>query len=274
MKKNEIPLSELDEKIQELINISKTTNAPVHIIHQDNLEGLLLSNEVYQAIISDLDTFTKQIPPSEAVSTKKHSFFSLVEFADLAKKQFSELEEAYIQLLLLSALALEPHQSYAYGHNERVALFSCETARQLGCSEAEVYDLHLASILHDIGEIVIPIHILQKEEELSEEEWSTIRDHPRTGAELVRKVKKMENVADIIYAHQEKFNGSGYPEGLKGNEIPLGARILSIADTYDAMTNLRLHRDPFNHYDAVNELKKFSGVYYDPQIVEIFINLF
>ena len=98
--------------------------------------------------------------------------------------------------------------------------------------------------------------------------------HPRVGAEFVNKIHKLEKVAEIIYAHQEKYDGSGYPEGLKGDNIPLGARILSIADTYDAITNLRLHKKSGDHQEAVEELERLSGKHYDPAIVEIFLRIF
>jgi HD-GYP domain-containing protein (c-di-GMP phosphodiesterase class II) len=201
---------------------------------------------------------------------KKSQFIKMSESGEYLQ----EIENAYIQLMIAAAGALETHESYLYGHNERVALFACETARLFGFSPDEIDQLRMAAICQDIGEITIPTYILQKATKLTDEEWGLIRDHPRISADLVSKIKSLQPVAEIVFSHQEKFDGTGYPRALKGDEIPLGARILCVVNTYDAMTNIRLHRETGNHENAIKEIMRLSGTHYDPEVVEKFLQLF
>jgi response regulator RpfG family c-di-GMP phosphodiesterase len=160
------------------------------------------------------------------------------------------------------------------GHTERVAILACDTAEELGCTEDEINDIRLASQLHDIDEIIIPIEIIQKTSPLSQDELAIIRQHPKSGADFIAPIKKLAHIAEIIHTHYENYDGSGNLRGLKGVEIPLGGCIISVVNTYDAITNVRLHRDSHVHPQAVVELEHGKGTTYDPKVVEAFPYLF
>jgi len=169
------------------------------------------------------------------------------------------------------AKAVEAREVDTEGHNQRLAAWAEAIARELGCSEAEVQAVYWAAWLHDIGVISVPDRILRKPGPLSEEEWEVVRRHPEVGAEIVAPVKKLAAVIPLIRAHQERYDGSGYPEGLKGEAIPLGARILAVADAYGAMIEGRVYRQAHPPEEAVAELERLKGVQFDPGVVEAFL---
>ena len=144
-------------------------------------------------------------------------------------------------------------------------------AKSLGLGPDEVAAVNLGTLFHDIGKIGIPEHILQKPSALTEEEWAEMKTHPVIGANLIGEVPNLERIRPIVLAHHEHFDGSGYPNGLKGDQIPLAAQIISVADTYDAMTSTRPYRPALGHAEAVAELRRVAGTQLNPIVVEAFI---
>ena len=187
---------------------------------------------------------------------------------------FNQVEKAYISLMLSISQVLDTHESYLAGHSARIALLATELSKALGHDNEMVEQINLAGHLHDIGEIIVPTDLLRKSGELTEEELELIKLHPAKGAEIIRAVHSLEPVASIVESHHERYDGAGYPNQLSGNEIPVGARILAVVDTYDAITNFRLHKSSSDHSIAVNVLKESAGKAYDPEIVETFISQF
>ena len=141
---------------------------------------------------------------------------------------------------------------------------------EMNLKKDEIEALHWASILHDIGKIGVPDEILNKKGPLTKKEWVIMKEHPVTGAEIVSPVKYLAKVSPIIRAHHEKIDGTGYPKGLEGEEIPLGSRILSIVDAYVAIRDERIYSEAQSHEEAIAELRRASGTQFDPQIVDIF----
>jgi putative nucleotidyltransferase with HDIG domain len=180
---------------------------------------------------------------------------------------YEELEDAYVQTVLALANAVDARDAYTADHSQRLAAWAEATARELGCSEEEVRAIRWAALLHDIGKIGVPDHILQKPGPLDEAEWEVIKRHPEIGAEIVAPVKKLAHVAPIIRAHQERWDGAGYPDGLRGEEIPLGARILAVVDAYGAIIDERPYKKARSHQEAVAELRRCAGTQFDPQVV-------
>ncbi len=131
--------------------------------------------------------------------------------------------------------------------------------------------MYWGALLHDIGKIGVPDEILRKAGPLTDEEWELMKRHPELGAEIVAPVKKLVDVAPIIRSHQEKFDGSGYPDGLRGEEIPLGARILAVVDAYGAMTDERVYRKARSHEEALAELRRCAKTHFDPEVVDAFL---
>ena len=163
--------------------------------------------------------------------------------------------------------ARDPH---TYGHSQAIAALSETIGKAIGLSEKELADLRAASLLHDIGKAGIPDSILTKISALTEDEWRIIREHPIEGVRIVGTAKEMEALIPMIRHHHEWYDGTGYPVGLKGEEIPLGARIISVADAYDTMTTTRTYREVVSQQEALEELRRYAGTQFDPELVGAF----
>jgi len=167
--------------------------------------------------------------------------------------------------------ALDAKDSYTFGHSMRVAYFSLVTGTELGLTPEEMYELELSAIFHDIGKIGTPDAVLNKPSRLSEEEFQVMKKHPENSWEILKDYPGFEKIADNARFHHERYDGKGYPLGLKGDEIPMAARIILIADTFDAMTSTRSYRKGLPYDVAFSELIEFSGTQFDPQLVQLFI---
>jgi putative nucleotidyltransferase with HDIG domain len=184
----------------------------------------------------------------------------------------SELEEAYLESILALAKAIDARDTYTSDHSQQLVLWAEMVARKLGCNEKDIEAICWAALLHDIGKIGIPDEILHKPSHLNQEEWDTMKKHPEIGANIVSNIKKLKTAIPLIRHHHEHYDGNGYPSGLMGDQIPLGARILSVVDAYGAMIDRRVYRPPRNPEDAVTELQKKSGLQFDPRVVNAFIS--
>ena len=185
----------------------------------------------------------------------------------------SSLERSYDITLEAMGDALDLRDAETQGHSKRVTAYAVALARAMHLTPAELKVIARGAFLHDIGKIAIPDAILLKPGKLTPEETLVMQMHCQRGYEIVRKIPFLDEAAEIVYAHQEAFNGSGYPRGLKGNEIPLGARIFAVADTLDAMTSDRPYRQGLNFPQAISEIKRCEGTQFDPTIVQVFLSL-
>ncbi|HEY7256662.1 MAG TPA: HD-GYP domain-containing protein [Solirubrobacterales bacterium] len=182
---------------------------------------------------------------------------------------------ASFQVGMLSALlrTLDLRDQMTARHSAAVARYSRAIAQRAGFSRREEELVHIAALLHDIGKFILPDRILKANVPLTDEDWMLIRRHPQQGARVVSSLDGYGPVADIILAHHERIDGKGYPRGLRGDEIPELARIISVADTYDVMTARDSYRAPVSSYDAIQELRRVAGEQLDERFVEIFIEL-
>ncbi len=169
--------------------------------------------------------------------------------------------------------ALDAKNSYMCGHSERVAELSLMLAKHMGLSAAEQTRIHIGAHLHDIGKIGIPDAILNKQGKLTADEFAIIRQHPEIGDTIVGKLKVFHSVADIVRHHHERMDGKGYPDGLCGQEISLGARIVAVADAFDAMTSARPYRSALTVSQAIDETRRCQGTQFDPDIVAVLVNM-
>jgi len=169
--------------------------------------------------------------------------------------------------------AVEAKNPYAYGHSKKVNTYAVALAERIGLSPDEVLKVSTAALLHDIGIIGIPDRVLSKKGELNRGDWQAIKAHPKLGATIVSNIPSLIPCVSSILHHHERWDGTGYPEGLKGEEIPLEARILAIADSFAAMTSARPYRSALPQEEIVKELRKGSGTQFDPKLVEIFISM-
>lgn len=169
--------------------------------------------------------------------------------------------------------ALDARDHYTNGHSERVIEFAKKIAYELQMSGKQIEELEYLCLLHDIGKIGIPDHILNKPGKLTDEEFEIMKRHPEIGEKIVSPIEAMQNLKPLIRHHQEFYSGSGYPDGIIGEAIPLACRILSVVDTFDAMTSDRPYRKALPKETAIEELRRCSGTQFDPQIVELFIRI-
>jgi putative nucleotidyltransferase with HDIG domain len=193
-------------------------------------------------------------------------------FRDL-KVAYSEIQETYQVTLEALVAALDSRDTETQDHSLRVAQFTCLLAETLGVKEPELSQVRWGALLHDIGKIGIPDAILRKPDKLDPEEFQVMKTHPEKGYRILENIRFLEPAREIVLAHQEKYDGTGYPKGKKGDEIPLGARIFAVADTYDAMTSDRPYRRALPHERARQELIQFSGTQFDPAVVEAFCSI-
>jgi putative nucleotidyltransferase with HDIG domain len=192
----------------------------------------------------------------------------------LAYHRYVETRELFEQTIGALANAVDARDKYTRGHSNRVSHISVQMARVMKLPEPEVEKIQWAGLLHDVGKIGIRDNILLKEGPLDKDERFLMNQHPTIGAEIVAPAKQLTEEAPLIKAHHEWFNGSGYPDGVEALDIPLGARILTIADAYEAMTSSRPYRKtPLTHEQAVAELEKYTGIQFDPEIVPVLVNL-
>ena len=181
-----------------------------------------------------------------------------------------DLEDTYMETILTLARAVDARDAYTAQHSQKLAEWAVVTAQKLGLSDNEVQTIRWAALLHDIGKIGIPDSILRKPGPLTDEEWMVMKRHPELGAQIVAPLRRLEKITPLIRHHQEKYDGSGYPAGLKGEQIPLGARILTVVDAYGAMTDDRVYRRARTQSEAVAELKRCAGQHFDRHIVDVF----
>jgi putative nucleotidyltransferase with HDIG domain len=184
-----------------------------------------------------------------------------------------DLEKSYDITLEAMGDALDLRDAETEGHSRRVTAYTIALAREMGLNAEELRVIARGAFLHDIGKIATPDCILLKPGRLTPAETVIMREHCARGYEMVRKIPFLRDASEIVHAHQETFDGSGYPRGLRGEEIPLGARIFAIADTLDAMTSDRPYRVSMGFAAAREEIKRFSGRQFDPRIVEIFLRM-
>ena len=184
-----------------------------------------------------------------------------------------DVEHTYVETIMALALAVEAKDPYSAGHSKRVGFYAAQIGEQLGLDQETLRLLNDAGVLHDIGKIGIKDEILLKPGPLTPDEQKIMQQHPIIGEAIVKPVRSLSHVVELVRHHHEKFDGSGYPSGLKGEAIPLGARILAVADTYDSLVTDRPYRKRLTIEDAKAEFKRLSGIQYDPKVVEAFLRI-
>jgi putative nucleotidyltransferase with HDIG domain len=172
-------------------------------------------------------------------------------------------------LAALSA-AIEARDPYARGHSSRVTVFSQAMAKRIGVEHERLPVLRLGALLHDVGKLSVPPAVLLKNGPLTEDEFEQVRRHPAAGVRMLRSLGAPRDILPSVLHHHERWDGTGYPRGRAGERIPLEARILSVADSFDAMTSIRPYRTPRQVHDAIEELERCAGSQFDPALVAVF----
>jgi putative nucleotidyltransferase with HDIG domain len=198
------------------------------------------------------------------------SFNTMVESLERLQR---EKEESYTSAIRAVMVALDARDSETYGHSERVVRYTMAIAHQMQIPEKDLQSIRWGALLHDVGKIGIADAILRKPGPLTNEERQAMQQHPLMGFKMLEGIKFLDKAVPLVLEHHEKVDGKGYPNGLQGESIFLGARIFAVADVYDALTSTRPYRKPISYEEAVEELKKGRGTHFDPQVLDAFLQI-
>ena len=234
-----------------------------------------VDTDILVAAINDCDLFQYILKPFEPEELKIAVQSGLAKYSMASNNKifYNELRELFYKTIRAISNALDTKDSYTNGHSLRVTLYSMIIAAELGLDDDYMEDIEIAGLLHDIGKIAMPKSILCKNGALTDEEFMVMKSHPIRGEKIVINIKKLQMISEWVKSHHEKWDGTGYPDALKGEQIPLPGRIIALADTYDAMTSTRPYRTALPHEVAVNEIKRCSGTQFDPQLAELFVKV-
>jgi putative nucleotidyltransferase with HDIG domain len=199
--------------------------------------------------------------------------FAAEQRAELLEERMEAFAKLHVGLLHTMIRTLDLRDRMTARHSAAVARYAREIAAAIGMSEAEQETVHTAGLLHDIGKFNLPDGILKADVPLGEEEWQLIRAHPDEGARLISHLEGYASAAVLVRAHHERYDGEGYPQRLAGTDIPLGSRIISVADTYDVLTARDSYRKPISSAEAIKELQRVAGTQLDPAVVSVFVGL-
>lgn len=242
---------------------------------RDELLGVLLlgkKDNGKKFIDEELDFFVA-LNSNVAMAIRNAQLFKEIEY-ELDRKH-----QLFIRTTIALAAAIEAKDHYTHGHTSRVTNLSMEIAQGMGMKGKKNFEgkflenLHISSLLHDIGKIGVPEHILNKRSSLTVGERNRIKEHPMIGVNILKSIKELEGSLLGVRYHHERFDGKGYPEGLKGEQIPLIASIISVADSFDAMTTDRPYRAALNKVDAINEIRHLGGQQFCPRVTDTFLEL-
>ena len=246
-----------------LLTGHKDLAPPLETIKRLDIQGYCEKSDKFDQLLLLIESGIKSI---EQMQTIKNINIAL-------EDKNTELEKAYLDTIGILRHTVEAKDPYTRGHSDRVSEFSILIGQKINLDSDTIHDLKIGGLFHDIGKIGIPDSILLKESKLNDNEYSQIKNHPTIGVHILGDAKVFENIIPIVKHHHEKFDGTGYPSGLKGSEIPLIARIASVADTFDAMTSKRTYRDSLPISVVKEELKRCSGSQFDPEIASVFLDI-
>lgn len=246
--------------------------------HPDIIKILLTGHsnvDILVDAINDCNLFQYILKPfePEQLNFIINSGIEKFEFSHSKTRILQDLSELFYKTIKTIAFALDAKDKYTHGHSTRVTVYSLALAEKLNLQDDLLEEIETAGLLHDIGKIAIPEKILLKPGKLTDEEYEVIKMHPELGEKLITSIDKLNKISLWLKSHHERYDGTGYPEGLAGEAIPISARIIAIADTYDAMTSDRAYRKALSHEVAIAEIQECSGTQFDPHLAQLFIDI-
>ena len=246
-----------------LLTGHKDLAPPLDTIRKLDIQGYCEKSDKFDQLLLLIESGIKSIAQMNEIKRMNE------ELSDTYEK----LEKAYLDSIETLRFTVEAKDPYTRGHSDRVSDYSVLIGQKLGLSEEDIKILRVGGLFHDIGKIGIPDSILLKEAKLTDDEYSQIKNHPSIGAHILCNAEVFKDIIPIVKHHHEKFDGTGYPSRLKGEDIPYFARITAVADTFDAMTSKRTYRNALPIDVVKAEIERCSGTQFDPEIAKIFIDI-
>lgn len=239
-----------------LLTGHKSMAPPVKTIRQLDIQGYYEKNDRFDQLELLVESCVKSIKQMRTIKEYK-----------------ADLEKAYVQTIETLRHVVESRDKETKGHSERVAILAKALAEEMQLAQDDIETIHIAGLFHDVGKIGIPDSILLKNGSLTKEEFMTIKGHPAEGERIIVSYAPFKNLLNIVRGHHERYDGTGYPDGKAGNDICLGARIIAVADSFDAMMSNRTYRRGLGFDKTMDELVKGKGTQFDPAIVDAFLKL-
>ena len=246
-----------------LLTGHKDLAPPLETIKRLDIQGYCEKSDKFDQLMLLIESAIKSIAQMREIR----------KINDELSNTYEELEKAYLEIIETLRYAVEAKDTYTRGHSDRVSAYSVLIGEKLGLSEEEIKTLKIGGLFHDIGKIGIPDSILLKEAKLTDDEYSQIKNHPSIGAHILSQVSYFKDMIPIVKHHHEKYDGTGYPSKLKGEEIPYLARIAAVADSFDAMTSRRSYRNSMPLDVVTEEIEKCKGTQFDPKIADAFLDI-
>ena len=246
-----------------LLTGHKDLAPPLETIKRLDIQGYCEKSDKFDQLLLLIESGIKSIKQMHEIKRINE------ELAESNEK----LEQAYLDMIQTLRYTVEAKDSYTRGHSDRVSEYSVLIGKKLGLSEEELKTLRIGGLFHDIGKIGIPDRILLKTEKLTDDEYSEIKNHPSIGAHILGASSIFNNIIPIVKHHHERFDGRGYPSGLKGEDIPYMARIAALADTFDAMTSKRSYRNALELDAVLAEIERCKETQFDPKIADVFLDI-
>ena len=295
-----LPLMDGHAATTRIKSLERLANVPIVAVTSNAMEGdrersLIAGCDGYIRKPIDVETFPKQIERylkgdrerveddggeayykeySVKLVNKLQKHIEELELkTQLVEKQSKEMQEAYLGIILSFVHAVEEKHAYTAGHSARVRAYSLKIGEKLHLSLEEMENLTQGALLHDIGKLVVEISSLRNVDRLSSEEWEEMKKHPEIGYRILKPIKFLSGLINIVHQHHERWDGSGYPQGLVGDQIDFLASIVAVADSYDAMTTNRGYNQVLDIDDAKKEFKKCSGTFYNPIVIDAFLEV-
>jgi response regulator RpfG family c-di-GMP phosphodiesterase len=252
--------------------VGGTVKTPVIFLTADENE----ETETKGLALGAMDFIKKPLIPGSLILRVKHTLELVLLQNHLTReveRKTEENESLSLHIVRALAEAIDAKDTYTNGHSGRVAEYSRKIGKMYGYSEEKLDDLYMMGLLHDVGKIGVPDAVINKPARLTDAEFDLIKNHPVMGARILKNIKEMPQLSSGARWHHERFDGTGYPDGLKGNDIPEEARIIAVADSYDAMTSRRSYRDPLPQDVVREEIANGRGTQFDPKFADIMLRM-
>ena len=246
-----------------LLTGHKDLAPPLETIKKLDIQGYCEKSDKFDQLLLLIESGIKSVEQMREIK----------EINEKLADTYKQLEQAYMESIQTLRYTVEAKDTYTRGHSDRVSEYSILIGKKLGLSEDDIKRLRIGGLFHDIGKIGVPDNILQKNGKLSDDEYSEIKNHPTIGAHILSTASIFKDILPIVKYHHERYDGRGYPEQLKGENIPYLARITAVADTFDAMTSKRVYREAITLDKVIEEIRSCRGTQFDSTIADAFLDI-